>query len=317
MIISRLAPSPTGYLHLGNAFSFLLNWLFVRKTGGRIILRMDDIDPDRSKKEFSRAVIEDLLWLGLDWDEGPIPQSGNSQYYRVALERLQSQDLVYPCFCARKDLRSLASAPQIGYMGVPYPGTCASLSFEEANRRIANGAAACHRLRVPAEDVKFEDIVYGSNSFSPPDFGGDFALIRSDGVFAYQLASVVDDARMGVNLIMRGRDLLPSTPRQIILFKMLGFETPNFAHLPLLLDENGERLAKRHKSLALRALRQNNVPAANIVGGLANLAGITPKLSPAMPNDLIDKLDLSLLPKNDIRLPTSFTNMLESKEKIF
>lgn len=304
----RFAPSPTGYMHLGNAWSFLLNWLALRSASGHILLRMDDIDPQRSREHYAKAIIEDLEWLDLDWDAWDDPasmggmcvQSQNLDHYGQAVKSLESSNLVYPCFCTRGELRSLANAPHVGDIGAPYPGTCRDLSQEQRAEKIRGGKAACLRLRCPEGAVKFTDILQGTQCFSPLDFGGDFALKRSDGVFAYQLATVVDDARMGVNLVLRGRDLLSSTPRQLLLYHLLGHKAPAFAHLPLLLDANGERLAKRHASLSLRSLRARGITNRQLIGELAWRAGILPEAEPCLPRDLLPLFKLESLPRQDI-----------------
>ena len=275
----RLAPSPTGYMHLGNAWAFLLAWLAVRSAGGTLVLRMEDIDPQRSRPEYARALVEDLRWLGLDWDEGPavdgaIPdegdmaeqgpcgpyfQSARAALYDATLDAMDRAGLVYPCYCTRKELRQLAGAPHVDDAGAPYPGTCRHLSPEERRQREARGRRACLRLRCPEGRFHFQDGLLGEQSFTLEDCGGDFALRRSDGVVAYQLAVALDDALMGITQVVRGRDILTSTPRQLALLRLWGFEPPAYAHIPLLLDGQGERLAKRHQSLGVRELRRQGV----------------------------------------------------------
>ena len=276
---TRFAPSPTGYMHLGNAWAFLLAWLAVRSAGGALVLRMEDIDPQRSRPEYARALVEDLRWLGLDWDEGPavdgaIPdegdmaeqgpcgpyfQSARAALYDATLDAMDRAGLVYPCYCTRKELRQLAGAPHVDDAGAPYPGTCRHLSPEERRQREARGRRACLRLRCPEGRFHFQDGLLGEQSFTLEDCGGDFALRRSDGVVAYQLAVALDDALMGITQVMRGRDILTSTPRQLALLRLWGFEPPAYAHIPLLLDGQGERLAKRHQSLGVRELRRQGV----------------------------------------------------------
>lgn len=315
--VGRLAPSPTGLLHLGNAWSFLLAWLDARShPQGRIILRQEDIDPARSRQEWMEGIERDLLWLGLDWDEGPggptakpdaagtirddaalyqgpYQQSLCGQRYEAALESLRLRGLVYPCYCTRKELRELAGAPHgahdgLGDAGAAYPGTCRSLSAEQRAEKEAMGRRPSMRLRCPDGEAgreSFDDGVLGPQSFTLDDCGGDFALRRSDGVWAYQLAVVVDDIAMGVNSIVRGEDILLSTPRQLLLWRLLGGTAPRFAHIPLLHDAEGERLAKRHKSLSLAQLREAGCRPERITGWLASLAGLNPTgeaLSPAM-----------------------------------
>ncbi|GAB6124431.1 tRNA glutamyl-Q(34) synthetase GluQRS [Humidesulfovibrio idahonensis] len=284
-VVGRLAPSPTGQLHLGNAWAFLLAWLGARSAGGRVVLRLEDIDPERARPEFAAGIVRDLRWLGLDWDEGPdvggphgpYEQSGRLDFYAGALGRLEAAGRVYPCFCTRKELRSLASAPHasVAEDGSPiYPGTCRNLSATERDALARQGRRPACRLRCDDIAVAFDDLVAGPQRMTLHDCGGDFALRRSDGVFAYQLAVVLDDIAMGVTQVVRGDDILSSTPRQIFLHQLLGAPVPQYAHLPLVLDAEGERLAKRHQSLTLAALRESGVTAPAIVGYLAWRAGL-------------------------------------------
>ena len=314
-VVGRLAPSPTGLLHLGNAWAFLLAWLSARSQGGRILLRMEDLDPQRSRPAFAEAIQEDLAWLGLDWDAGPhddapagspdagaLTQSLRSPFYARALAGLEAAGLTYPCFCSRKELRMLASAPHPGEEEPPRADPCRELGARERARLLAAGRHAALRLRCPAEEVAFTDAVMGPQRFTPEEFGGDFALRRSDGVVAYQLAVAVDDGLMGVTEVVRGRDLLPSTPRQLLVMRFLGLSAPRYAHIPLLLDEEGERLAKRHASLSLRALRTRGAEPARIIGYLACLAGINPGAGPVRPRELVGRFSLNALPRTDLRV---------------
>lgn len=297
----RLAPSPTGLLHLGNAWSFLLAWLGVRahpSGAGRIILRQEDIDPARSRREWMDGIEHDLAWLGLDWDGPVFHQSERGEHYEAALSRLDAQGLVYPCYCTRKELRELAGAPHgahdgLGDAGAAYPGTCRHLSPEEREERESQGRRASLRLLCPDGESGregFTDLVLGPCSFTLADCGGDFALRRSDGVWSYQLAVVTDDIAMGVTQIVRGEDILLSTPRQLLLWKLLGGTAPAFAHIPLLHDSEGERLAKRHKSLSLAQLREAGKSPEAVVGWLAALAGLSEAAAPVSPHALADRL---------------------------
>ena len=295
----RLAPSPTGHMHLGNAAAFLLAFAQVKKTAGTIVLRLEDIDAERAKAEYMPALLEDLQWLGITWDEGPdnggpvapYVQSERLDLYKSHLQLLQGMGLVYPCFCTRKDLRSLASAPHT--QSIEYSGACRHLTPEDRKKLFAQGKRACLRLdiakacqflaqktvflpegvAISANGVTFKDLVCGVQSFTWQQTGGDFALCRSDGVFSYQLAVVVDDGLMRINSVLRGDDLLESTPRQILLYALLGMKIPNFTHIPLLCDAEGERLAKRHASLCLQSLREAGVKAESIIGYIAFLLG--------------------------------------------
>lgn len=302
-VIGRLAPSPTGLLHLGNAWSFWLAWLDVRSRGGRLILRMEDIDPARSRAEYAEAARRDLKWLGLDWDEEAPAQSGRGAAYDRALELLTRKGLIYPCFCTRKELRSLAGAPQVGDEGAPYPGLCRDLNPEERKRKEAEGRRAALRLRCPADKKwAFHDRVLGPRRLSLEDSGGDFALRRSDGVYAYQLAVVVDDLEAGVTTVVRGNDILASTPRQLYLISLFGGRPPEYAHLPLLVDHDGERLAKRHNSLTLAALRESGARPEAILGLLAGRSGLQNSTRPTRAGELTG-FDLSRLGRAAISLP--------------
>ena len=309
-ICGRLAPSPTGYVHLGNAWAFLLAWLAVRARKGVLILRLEDIDPQRSRPEFATAILEDLRWLGLDWDQGPdvggpagpYEQSRRTAVYADVLARLEAAGLTYPCFCTRKELRLLAAAPHVDDAGAPYPGICRELSVEQRETLLRAGRKAAVRLRCAAERVDFVDALLGPQSFCLAECGGDFALRRSDGVLAYQLAVAVDDALMGVNQVVRGRDILSSTPRQIALLRLLGHAVPSYAHIPLLLDGEGQRLAKRHRSLSLRVLRERGADPRRVVGLLVRLAGLNPRGWPVLPAELLPDFALERLPGADQRV---------------
>lgn len=302
-VIGRLAPSPTGYLHIGNAWSFLLAWLSARLNGGKIYLRMEDIDPARSKPEFIDAILEDFAWLGIDYDGEIIFQSKRFSLYEEYLEKLKS--FIYPCFCTRKELRELAGAPQITTpgnrfimpdMGAVYHRTCRFLSQEERQKNSHKNA--CLRLACPTFEISekqtippelfdlspvfsFEDLVLGEQEFDLNACGGDFALRRSDKVWAYQFAVSIDDMCMGVNQVVRGADILTSTPRQLYLFHLLGHQAPHYAHIPLLLDENGERLAKRHASQSLKSIRQREPNPAPLLQYLCRFLDINEEVSTA------------------------------------
>lgn len=302
----RLAPSPTGYLHLGNAWAFLLVWLAARATGGNVVLRMEDIDPDRSRALFADAIINDLHWLGLDWDagpdvggpHGPYVQSRCMDYYTVALHSLTARGHTYPCYCTRKELRTLAAAPHVGDAGAPYPNICRHLTATERAAKEQAGRHAALRLRCPEDlHIAFDDAIQGPQGMNLHACGGDFALRRSDGVIAYQLAVVVDDARMGVTQVVRGDDIRISTPRQILLCRLLDYPVPAYAHLPLLLDHEGERLAKRHASLSLGALREAGVSPRAIVGYLGHRAGLLPRPALCTPRELVRAFAFTALPR--------------------
>lgn len=312
VLCGRLAPSPTGLLHLGNAWAFWAAWLGARAAKGKVILRVEDIDPARARAEYTDALVEDLAWLGLDWDTGPgrnndpavYTQSLRGELYAAALRSLGDLGVVYPCYCTRKELRGLAGAPHVDDAGAPYPGVCRSLRPEERAAREAAGRRAALRLACPADTVwTFEDMAAGPQAMTLAECGGDFALRRSDGVFAYQLAVVIDDIAMGVTQVVRGRDILPSTPRQMYLYSLFGAEPPRYAHLPLVRDHEGERLAKRHASLTVRALREAGVRPEVILGWLAFASGLREEFAPLRAGDALAGFAFSRIRREDFRLP--------------
>lgn len=314
----RLAPSPTGLLHLGNAWAFLLAWLAARAEGGQVLLRLEDIDPERSKPDLAREALRDISWLGLDWDEGPdvsgpfgpYEQSARLDSYAAALDGLCRAGHAYPCFCSRKELRSLASAPHAEDGSPVYPGTCRGLTEAQREELARQGRRPALRLRCPEEVLAFDDLIAGPQKLSLAECGGDFAVRRSDGVFAYQLAVVLDDAAMGVTQVVRGEDILTSTPRQIHLQRLLGAPRPEYAHLPLVLDAQGERLAKRHGALTLAALRERGVSARSVVGYLAWRAGLRDAPSPLSACNLVRGFDLKDLRREPVILPEDIADML-------
>ncbi len=309
MVRGRFAPSPSGRMHLGNLFCALLSWLSVKSRGGEWILRIEDLDTARCRPDYARQVEEDLRWLGLAWDEGgsaggpdaPYFQSERTALYEAALARLRGMGLVYPCFCTRAQLHA-ASAPHREDGLTVYPGTCRGLTPEDIARREAAGRKGALRLRVPEETVTFTDGHLGEVTEYLPTDCGDFLLRRSDGLFAYQLAVVVDDAAMGVTEVVRGADLLSSTPRQLLLYELLGWEAPEFYHFPLLLSPDGRRLSKRDGDLGLGALRERYTPE-EIIGKLAYLAGQNPGGGPRTPEALAEDFHWDAVPRRDIPLP--------------
>lgn len=320
-VCARLAPSPTGFAHLGNAWAFLMAWLAARAQGGEVVLRMEDLDLERSSVVAMQMIMADMRWLGLDWDRGPTPekedplyhQSNRSGFYRDAIAQLRAQGMAYPCFCSRKEVR-LASAPHLGDAGAPYPGTCRHLAPEDVAARIARGDKYSWRFRSDGRTYAFVDQVYGPQASTLEACGGDFNMQRSDGVFSYQLAVAVDDGLMGINQVVRGRDILPSTPRQMAILDALGYPEPAYAHIPLLLDEYGERLAKRHASLSLDTLRGNGVTAPRIVGWLAFVAGFLDRPQPARPAELVSLFDFRRIRRDDYRLTARDMSWLFGKE---
>ncbi len=298
----RFAPTPSGRMHLGNLFSALLSWLDVRSQGGSIVFRVEDLDTERTSLSFARQIADDLLWLGLDWDEGGVEpafcQSARSAYYEEAFEKLVEMGLIYPCYCSRSE-RLAASAPHRADGSVVYSGRCADLTRQEREALEAMGRRPCARVRVPDETVTIRDGHMGNYSEYLPADCGDFILRRSDGVWAYQLAVVVDDALMGVDRVVRGSDLLPSAPRQAWLHRALGHEPPAFCHGPLLLAPGGRRLAKRDRDLDMGRLRERYTPQA-LTGLLAFWAGLLDRPEPVEPKELISHFSWEKVPRDDI-----------------
>lgn len=305
----RFAPSPSGRMHLGNLFSALLAWLSVRSAGGRLVLRMEDLDPDRCRREYSRQLADDLRWLGLDWDEGydrggpdgPYEQSERTERYAAAFRILAEQGLVYPCYCTRAE-RLAASAPHRSDGQTLYSGRCRGLTEKERAALEEDGRRAAWRLRVPDRDISFTDGHLGLFEENLARDCGDFIIRRSDGVYAYQLAVVADDGAMGVTQVVRGRDLLDSTPRQLWLHKLLGFLPPQFFHVPLLLAPDGRRLSKRERDLDMESLRLRFAPE-ELIGRLAFLAGLQCAPDPASPPELISAFSWDKVPREDIYVP--------------
>ena len=289
MTAGRFAPSPSGLMHLGNARTALLAWLDARARGGRVLLRIEDLDRDRCRPEFAEAIRADLRWLGLDWDEETPAQSTRDEAYHAAVVRLDAAGLVYDCFCTRREL-AVASAPHGAADEPPtYPGTCRDLTAERRSQLLAEGRRPALRLRMPDNLPRVVDRVHGVVEGSG---GGDIVVRRADGLYAYQLAVVVDDAADGVTDVVRGDDLLPSTGRQVALAAMLGVQVPAYAHVPLVIDEDGVRLAKRHAALTLLALRKAGIRPEALVGAMAASAGLG-EGHPARPGELAGGFDIA------------------------
>lgn len=276
----RLAPSPTGGLHLGHARTFLIAWWGARGTDGRVILRVEDLDSSRVRPGMVDRAIEDLRWLGLDWDEGPDVGGPHDPYvqsrrladYEASLDRLKAADRVYPCTCTRADIARAASAPHASDEGPAYPGTCAHRTVADATTLA--GRPFAWRFRLPGGPIAWDDLVLGPVELDPGAVGGDFVVGRSAGVPSYQLAVVHDDAAMGVTQVIRGDDLVPSTPRQIALYRALGWEPPRFGHVPLVVDPARRRLAKRDQALKLTTLRERGVSASAVVAWVGRSCGM-------------------------------------------
>lgn len=299
----RFAPSPSGRMHLGNVFTALLAWLSVRSRGGTLLLRVEDLDVSRCKPEYAKQLLDDLDWLGLTWDAGGLVpgyvQREESEYYAQCLRQVEARAQVYPCFCTRASLHA-ASAPHSADGTPVYSGACRSLTPAQRTA-LAETHAPALRLAVPQETISFWDGVYGMQTEDLSTACGDFLLRRSDGVFAYQLAAVADDARMGVTEVVRGRDLLSSTARQLYLYRLLDAPPPQFYHVPLLCAPDGRRLSKRERDLDMGALRARCTPR-EVIGTLAALAGIVPAGTQAMPEEIIAQFHWDKIARTDLRV---------------
>ena len=305
----RFAPSPTGPLHLGNARTALLAWLDARSRQGVLAMRVEDLDGPRVRPGLEAALLDELRWLGLDWDEGPdvggpfapYRQSERAPVYAAALDRLRARGLAYPCFCSRAEIAQASQAPHASDEGPRYPGTCRDLGPGERSARAARRPPAW-RFRVPEGVVSFRDRIHGECTFDVAGTVGDFVVARADGVPAYQLAVVVDDAAMEITDVVRGDDLLPSTARQLLLHGALGLAAPRFAHVPLVLGPDGERLAKRHGARSVGELRATGADPAAVVGALAALSGLAPRGARASPRDLLPGFRLESHPREPARI---------------
>ena len=279
--VGRFAPTPSGRMHLGNVFAAMLAWLSVRSRGGHLVLRMEDLDTQRTSEEFAQVLREDLLWLGLDWDGETPPQSKRTGVYIRYFEKLAELGLLYPCYCTRSQLHSV-NAPHLADGTYVYPGTCRNLTEDQCR---AMGKAPAWRVKVPDRQWQVTDLVQGEYRENLAFDCGDFVVRRADGVFVYQLAVTVDDGEAGVTEVVRGTDLLSSAPRQMYLQELFGFSHPAYAHVPLLLAPDGRRLSKRDKDLDLGALRQRLRPE-KLLGILGCTAGLLEKPEPISAGEL-------------------------------
>ncbi|HWE22374.1 MAG TPA: tRNA glutamyl-Q(34) synthetase GluQRS [Myxococcales bacterium] len=307
----RFAPSPTGELHLGNARTAILAWLWAKAARGGFTMRVEDLDRPRVRPGLAQRQLEELAWLGLTWDEGPDPRSGEDTgprgpyrqsqrdaLYEAAIGKLG--DHVYECFCSRSEIAA-ASAPHGPQDDGPrYPGTCANLTLAQRAERRRTRAPAL-RLRVPRGPVRFTDELKGPQEFDPAATVGDFVLRRADGVFAYQLAVVVDDAAMEITQVLRGDDLLPSTARQILLYRLLGLREPRRAHAGLVVAASGERLSKRDRASSLSTLRASGRDPREVVSLLCAASGL-PKLEGRSVAERVDTFALERIPPGSVRL---------------
>jgi glutamyl-tRNA synthetase len=310
--LGRLAPSPTGALHLGNARSFLLAWLSVRQQSGTLILRLEDIDSPRVKPWAVEQTIEDLRWLGLDWDQGPDIGGPNAPYvqterrhrYSQVLDDLIHAKVVYRCYCTRSEVAAAASAPHeyawpgvfesttnlVPLEGLVYPGICRT-DENFGHEKTPSHKPFAWRWMFTDQTVEWMDQVLGLQRANPSLQLGDFVIGKSDGTPSYQLAVAVDDHDMGVTEVVRGNDLVPSTYRQLAILEHLGWNAPSYAHLPLIIGTDGRRLAKRHGDTRLSHFRQMGIRAETIVGYLAWSVGLQAEPTPIQPNELIGRLD--------------------------
>ena len=306
-IVGRFAPSPSGYLHMGNLLAMLLAWLDCRALGGELVFRMEDLDPARSKREYIEALAGDLRWLGLDWDRGwPDPryaQSHRTARYEAAFEALMEKGLVYPCWCTRSERLAAASAPHPGEAEHDSGCRCARLSDPEREAMFRSPRRPAWKLRSPDAAITVLDGHYGPVTQNPAREVGDFILRRADGVYAYQLAVSVDDMEMGVTRVVRGRDLLSSAPRQKWLIETLGGVAPSYCHLPLLTADGG-KLSKRLGSMSTQMLRREYAPEA-VVGQLAYLCGLTQTDAPVRASELIADFSWDRVRRDDIPFPAS------------
>ena len=302
----RLAPSPTGRMHIGHARSFLLAWWSVRAQGGELLLRIEDLDQTRARQSWSDGIVEDLAWLGLDWDGEVVMQSDHTVHSFAARDRLMEEGFAYACVCSRKEVREAANAPHEGLGPVSgevnYPGTCRGkyASLEDAEQQTGRKAAL--RFQIPDKPVHVSDGIFGELDFALANHGGDFVIQRRDGLPAYQLGVVVDDGRSGINEVLRGNDLLVSAARQQLLYAALDLPCPSWLHVPLVADSRGERLAKRLGSTSLAELREAGMQAHEIVAWVAQSSGMQTPTGCAA-SELVGEFDVAKIPHQTATWP--------------
>ena len=293
-VVGRFAPTPSGRMHLGNVFAALIAWLSVRSRNGEMVLRMEDLDTQRTSSDFAEILREDLTWLGLDWDRETEPQSQRSAVYDRYFEKMMDEGLLYPCYCTRSQLHSV-NAPHLSDGTYVYPGTCRNLTDPPAGRKPA------WRVMVPDKVWSFTDRVQGEYALNLATDCGDMVVRRADGVYVYQLAVTVDDGEAGVTEVVRGMDLLSSAPRQMYLQELLGFAHPEYGHVPMLLAPDGRRLSKRDADLDLGELRKRLKPE-ELIGNLAYAAGLTETYEPVSARELAQHFRWNLLKGDSIYL---------------
>ena len=295
--IGRFAPTPSGRMHLGNVFAFLIAWLSAKSRGGQIVLRMEDLDTLRTSAEFADILRSDLRWLGLNWDEETAPQSQRSATYDLYFEKLRDEGLLYPCYCTRSQLHNV-NAPHLSDGTYVYAGTCRDLTPEQ---RAGFDRKPAWRVTVPDRIWEFTDQLQGFHRENLATDCGDFVVRRADGVYVYQLAVTVDDGESGVTEVVRGVDLLGSSARQMYLQELFGFSHPSYGHVPLLVAPDGRRLSKRDKDLDLGVLRQQ-ITAEALIGTLAHSAGLLDAPIPISAAELAAEFSWQKLKKQDICL---------------
>ena len=298
--VGRFAPTPSGRMHLGNVFAALIAWLSVRSRDGSLVLRMEDLDTQRTSQAFAQTLRDDLLWLGLDWDRETAPQSQRSQVYQQYFDKLESLELLYPCYCTRSQLHSV-NAPHLADGTYVYPGTCRELTQAQ---KTAFGRTPAWRVKVPDRSWTVEDHIQGTYRENLATDCGDFVVRRADGVYVYQLAVTVDDGEAGITEVVRGTDLLSSAPRQMYLQELFGFPHPEYAHVPLLLAPDGRRLSKRDQDMDLGALRQKMKPE-QLIGLLGYTAGLLEKNIPISARELAGEFAWKKVKKDGICLDLS------------
>ena len=298
--VGRFAPTPSGRMHLGNVFAALIAWASVRSRDGEMVLRMEDLDTQRTSGEFAQILREDLQWLGLDYDRETPPQSQRSEAYDRYFEMLRERGLIYPCYCTRSQLHSV-NAPHLSDGTYVYTGTCRNLTEGE---RAKFDRKPAWRVIVPDKLWTVEDLVQGHYKLNLYDQCGDMVMRRADGVYVYQLAVTVDDGEAGVTEVVRGMDLLSSAPRQMYLQELFGFDHPTYAHVPMLLAPDGRRLSKRDRDLDLGELRKRVSPE-QLIGTLAFAAGLIDQNTPISARELAAEFDWNRLSGENIFLDSS------------
>ena len=308
--VGRFAPSPSGRMHLGNIYTALAAWLCAKSAGGKFLLRIEDLDPVRCPRVNADQIMADLEWLGITWDNREVPyQSERTSVYETYYQKLLDKKLVYPCFCSRAQLH-VADAPHASDGRVVYAGTCRRLTPEEIQKKSRQRKPAA-RLILPVTDIGFRDMHYGPQSFNLARDWGDIIIRRSDGVFAYQLAVTIDDGLMGVTQVVRGSDLLSSSAPQLYLFDTLGFPRPCYLHLPMLITQDGARLAKRDKAADMGFLREQLAGPEPLLGYIAWLLGQIRRPEPLKATDILPLFEQKKIPGHDLVIPGNYWEALK------